>query len=132
MLMVNLMEKTVTVKKYITQIDTALDKKNLQEVRDSLSNLSENDLERIDIKKRVAIYYSYNGESKRAINCFQELIELEPESADNYVNLMKLLQHVGQTRKAFKIAGIISQKFKKIKKVNLDVAKLLFVQKRYT
>ena len=124
------MGKTITVKDFLVELDRHLKERNLKATKAMLSGLSESDIERADIKKRLATYYFYNGELKQAITNFEQLIKQEPESADNYVNLMKMYQESRQIEKAYQLSRVLANRFKNKKNVGLEVAKLLLVQNK--
>ena len=126
------MAKTVLKKDFIEKLDADLSNRNLLEVRDALSSLSKKDKERIDIRKRFATYYFYNGENAQAIGCFRALIHDKPEVSDSYINLFKVLQTDGRQKEALNIAIRAANKFPTRKEVNLEVAKLLVNQKKFT
>jgi len=126
------MEKTVTIKSFLVQLDFDLKSRNLVAVNDALSKVDKKDRQRNDIKKRLAEYFVLSGETEQAIITYKELTKTDPDFVDSYLRLINLYQAGGQEKLAYKLAVRTVNKFRNNKKVIINVAKLLVKQKSYT
>ena len=124
------MEQTISVKNFLDEVDNRLQHRDLEKVKALLVKLSDDDIKKPNIKKRVAVYLSYNGELNRAITLYEELLDSNPDDPDVYTNAFRVLDAAGQRDRAYELAGQAFDKFPENLTVSIAVGKLLVEQKQ--